>query len=727
MRRFFQRSQGRKPREARPELTLAEQVRRQQAQLWLWMAVLAFALWGILALDTPDIPGLRTGFPSPISIQAGRSLSFESEWRTERERTRAESDAATIVYREDETLLISQRALLDDLLQTITQVRDDPALDRAAKEDRLTAMPNSTVVVSPTLASRISRLDDDEWSTVRRGSLDLYDRAVRENGYTINDQALDGLRRYSLPYWSSLLVPGENQDIALLFAGSFLKANQVIDEQATAERKKEAREAVKPVIVNILEGESIVRQGDLITPDVEEKLRALGLLETPRSWWKVAGNGLLAALFAAVFGVYLRLFQRPIWMSARSLFVTNGLLTLTALAAQVLLPASGPVPYAFPLAVAALLLAGLFDTGLALVTVALLSSLVAYMSNGQLALALTLLVGSMAGVFVFGKPQRTLTFLMAGTVVAVVTALASLAFTFLSASAPRLDQMVLLVIYGGVNGALSAILALGLYNLLGQVSGFVTPFQLMELGHPAQPLLRRLMREAPGTYYHSIAVGNLAESAAEAVGADALLLRVAAYYHDIGKVVRPYFFTDNQSDRENVHNDLDPQTSAAIIASHVTEGVKLARDARLPQPILDFIPTHHGTSIIKHFYQLALQQQDTVNVDDFRYPGPRPRTREQAILMLADTVEATVRSKAQHGSIISARDVVANGNGRGGGGKQTLEELVNSIVDERIHSGQLDESPLTMEDVAKIRQAFISTLQGIYHPRVEYTPQLVKS
>jgi len=248
----------------------------------------------------------------------------------------------------------------------------------------------------------------------------------------------------------------------------------------------------------------------------------------------------------------------------------------------------------------------------------------------------------------------------------------------------------------------------------------------MELSHPTHPLLRKLIREAPGTYYHSVSVGNLAESAGEAIGADALLLRVASYYHDIGKTIRPYFFTDNQSDRENVHNDLDPHTSAEIICDHVIEGEKMARAAGVPRQVVDFIRAHHGTSIITHFYQLAVQQEDSVNLDDFRYPGPKPQTREQAIMMLADSVEATVRSKAQSGKIASSREDIGTGNGRAQPGQQTLEELVNSIIDERIRSGQLDDCSLTLSDIAKIRQVFINTLQGIYHPRVDYTPQVVK-
>jgi hypothetical protein len=278
------------------------------------------------------------------------------------------------------------------------------------------------------------------------------------------------------------------------------------------------------------------------------------------------------------------------------------------------------------------------------------------------------------------------------------------------------------LLFAGVNGGLSTILALGVFNLVSRAAGQVTPLQLMELAHPSRPLLRKLIREAPGTYYHSVAVGNLAEAAAEAVSADALLLRVAAYYHDIGKTIRPYFFTDNQMGRENVHNDLDPFTSAQIIIDHVREGVKMARAAGLPPQIVEFISTHHGTGLIKHFYQQALQQEDGVREADFRYPGPRPQTREQAILMLADSVEATVRSKAQNGKLAAT---VAGDVGRKSDA-QTLEELVQTIIEARVREGELDEAALTMRELAQIKQAFVVSLQSIYHPRVDYAPAVVR-
>jgi putative nucleotidyltransferase with HDIG domain len=725
MRRIL-KPRAQRRREARAELTPAARVRRQRLHLWAAMGVLALALWGVFLIVPPTVPGLQPGLPSPVTIQAPRTLKYESALRTEQERSRAESDPANIVYRDDPNILIGQRAQLSELLQSITQIRQDPTLDRAAKQARLATLPDSTLAISPTLATRLIRLNDDQWQVVSRGALDLYDRAVRENNYVISDQDLANLRRTSLPYWASLYERGEPRELILLFANAFLKANRVVDEQATAQRRQQARAAVAPVTVTILEGENIVREGDVITPAVEEKLEALGLLRVEPKWWLLGGEGLLAALLAALFGAYLMQCQRQVWMSDRPLLVVCGLFALTVLAARFVLPLTNGWQYLFPLAATAILIAALFNAEIALVAATLLSVAVAFIGDRQFGLGATLLFGSMAGVFVIGRPQRSLTFLLAGLAVAMTTALTETAFGLMSALEPRPEQILPILLFSGVNGALSAIVALGLYNLAGQIAGIVTPFQLMEWGHPAQPLLRKLMREAPGTYYHSIAVGNLAESAAEAIGADALLLRVAAYYHDVGKVLRPYFYTDNQSDRENVHNELDPQTSARIIADHVREGMQMAREAGLPKQIVDFIPTHHGTTTIRHFYQLALQQHDSVDPADFRYPGPRPQTKEQAILMLADTVEATVRSKAQHGQILSARDNLPNGNGRGASGKQTLEELVHAIIDERVRSGELDDSTLTLSDLARIRQAFITTLQGIYHPRVEYTPEVVK-
>ncbi|MBK9713900.1 MAG: HDIG domain-containing protein [Kouleothrix sp.] len=727
-RRWIQRL-GRGRREVRQPRSPAEWERRQRRILTLVSALLALLLWGVMAVRLPANPGLRRGSPSPIDFRAPRTLTFASESQTEQERIHAESSPEAVVYVRDSSIPVQQRANLADLLQTVGQIREDPSLDTASKRAKLTSvpLPNSTLVISPALAVQLTRLSPDGWAHVRQESLNLYDQAMNAYNYELSDQNVQDLRERSMPYWSSLADDGKvDRELILLFSRSFLRPNRVLDDAATQKRKQELRDAVKPVLVTVQEGESIVHAGDIVTPAIEEKLEALGVLQTNVDWLGVGGKGLLAALIATIFRLYLGKMQRSVWMATRPLLVVAAMFVLTAFAARLVVPLGQSWLYAFPLAVIALLLATLFPRGVALMVVTLIGLVIAFLDDGQAAPAIALVLGSMIGVLTIGRGERWLHFVGSGVIVALATALAQIAFWLTAPGGFELEQWLPILRSSGINGAATAFISLGLYNMVGHFADVVTPQQLMELAHPKQPLLRKLIREAPGTYYHSLSVGNLAESAAEAVGADALLLRVASYYHDIGKTIRPYFYTDNQSDRENVHNDLDPHTSAEIICEHVTEGVKMARAARLPRQVVDFIPSHHGTSVIKHFYQLALQQEDTVNINDFRYPGPKPRTREQAIMMLADSVEATVRSKAQSGKIALAREDTANGNGRAKAGQQTLEELVNSIIDERIKSGQLDESDLTLRDITRIRQAFMSTLQGIYHPRVDYAPQLVK-
>ena len=254
-----------------------------------------------------------------------------------------------------------------------------------------------------------------------------------------------------------------------------------------------------------------------------------------------------------------------------------------------------------------------------------------------------------------------------------------------------------------VSGGLAAALTLGSFSLLGRLFGVTTALHLLELSHPNHPLLRRLMVEAPGTYHHSIMIGTLAERAAEQIGADPLLVRVSAYFHDIGKLVHPANFSENQAGLGNVHDLLDPCESARLIKEHVTQGVSYARQYHLPQVIEDGIWQHHGTNLVGYFYQqaVAMYGESEINPDDFRYPGPRPHSRETAILMLADGVEASVRA---------APGIDAD----------QIRAIIHRMIRERLHEGQLDDSNLTLRDLAVIEESFATVLQGLSHPRVQY-------
>ncbi len=692
--------------------------------------LLFIGIWAALTLSLPGEYGrLEVGQPSPTSIWAPKEVTYVSEVRTAERQAQAENNPDNLVYVFDPLIPVQQRLDLSALLETITRVRDDPSLQRADQVARLAALPNAALQISEGQAEQILALSDSRWEQVRRQTLALYDRAIERYDYAVDERALIQLRERWLAYWLATtdLSPQE-RDLARFFTEAFLRVNRTLDEAATAERRQRARDSVPPQQVRVLAGEAIVREGEIITPEMIEKLQQTGAMPAPLSWAGIAGRGLFAALMSVGFMAYVLSFETPIGRRPRGLLVMITLIIFTLIIARLVLPAVGDWTFFFPLAAVAITLTVVFNGRVSLAAAALMSATIGVMEHNALGLALTLFGSCLAAVLMTHDAERLRSFLLAGVSVAVVVLMAQLAFWLINQptlpARSLMTHLAPVALFAGMNGALSAIFAIGVFNPVSRAAGQVTPLQLMELAHPSRPLLRKLIREAPGTYYHSVAVGNLAEAAAEAVGADALLLRVAAYYHDIGKTIRPYFFTDNQMGRENVHNDLDPVTSAQIIIDHVREGIKMARSAGLPEQIVDFIATHHGTGLIRHFYQQALQKEDSVSEADFRYPGPRPQTREQAILMLADSVEATVRSKAQNGKLVAA-----NGNGGHNGapaGVQVLEELVQSIIEARVREGELDNAPLTMRELTQIKQAFVNSLQSIYHPRVDYAPQLVK-
>ncbi|MGQ9927923.1 MAG: HD family phosphohydrolase [Chloroflexaceae bacterium] len=704
--------------------------RRLRLIMTLEGLLLFVGIWVALTLSLPGEYGrLEVGQPSPTSIWAPREATYVSEVRTAERRAQAENNPENLVYVFDPLTPVQQRLDLSALMETITRVREDPSLQRADQVARLAALPNAALQISESQAEQILALSDARWEQVRRQTLSLYDRAIERYDYAIDERALIQLRERWLAYWLATtdLSPQE-RDLARFFTEAFLRVNRTLDEATTAERRQRARDSVPPQQVRVLAGEAIVREGEIITPDMIEKLQQTGAMPTPLSWAGIAGRGLFAALMSVGFITYVLSFETPIGQRPRGLLVIITLIISTLIIARLVLPAVGDWTFFFPLAAVAITLTVVFNGRVSLAAAVLMSATIGVMEQNALGLALTLFGSCMAAVLMTHDAERLRSFLLAGVSVALVVLVAELAFWLIRqptlSARGLITHLAPVALFAGMNGALSAIFAIGIFNMVSRAAGQVTPLQLMELAHPSRPLLRKLIREAPGTYYHSVAVGNLAEAAAEAVGADALLLRVAAYYHDIGKTIRPYFFTDNQMGRENVHNDLDPVTSARIIIDHVREGVKMARSAGLPEQIVDFIATHHGTGLIRHFYQQALQEQDSVSEADFRYPGPRPQTREQAILMLADSVEATVRSKAQNGKLVAA-----SGNGGQNGapaGVQVLEELVQSIIEARVREGELDNAPLTMRELTQIKQAFVNSLQSIYHPRVDYAPQLVR-
>nr|MBO2472081.1 metal-dependent phosphohydrolase [Bacillota bacterium] len=461
------------------------------------------------------------------------------------------------------------------------------------------------------------------------------------------------------------------------------------------------QEAVRSVAdVRIREGQIIIRRGDQVEQEHIMLLQDLGLLDGRPNYAFMAGMLVFLALLFAMVAVYLRQHRRKIFESDAQLALLGLVVILvTGLAKVGTFVAWEGTGFLVPVGLAGLLVTLLVDSQVAIVVTIMTSAVVAALFGLDGRVFLVALAGGLAAVYSVSKVSQRSDLTRAGFIVGGVAFL-----TMVTLGLLRSDTFLLQYSFLGLlNGVVSAVGTIGLLPYLETLFRITSSLRLLELSNPNHPLLRKLLMEAPGSYHHSILVGNLAEAAAEAIGADPLLVRVGAQYHDIGKTKRPYFFVENQFGGENPHDKISPTLSTLIIISHVKDGVELAKEYQLPPVIIDFIREHHGTDLVKYFYQKALEnaQGEPVDERDFRYPGPKPQSKETALVMLADAVEAAVRSLARPTP------------GR-------IEGLVRRLIRERLESGQLDESDLTLRDLDKIADAFVRVLTGIFHQRIEY-------
>jgi putative nucleotidyltransferase with HDIG domain len=309
-------------------------------------------------------------------------------------------------------------------------------------------------------------------------------------------------------------------------------------------------------------------------------------------------------------------------------------------------------------------------------------------------------MSSVIAVFAVQRAEHPNQFVAGGVVAGIVSMAALIALWLVEPDRKGFDA-VWMMAAASTSGLGSGLLTAGGLAAVGLLLGVTTRVQLMELSQLNAPLLRKLQDEAPGTFHHSIIVGNLAERAADRIGADALLVRVGCYYHDIGKVLQPGFYIENQMGGENPHDSMKPRESAAMIAQHVQGGIELARQHGLPWRVQAFIPEHHGTRLIAYFYRVASQQDPNVEQKLFRYPGPKPQSRETALVMLADSTEAMVRSSEDRSP-------------------ERIDSIIEEVIAERLAEGELDDCDLTLRDLRTIAESFKQTMRGVYHPRIAY-------
>ncbi len=448
---------------------------------------------------------------------------------------------------------------------------------------------------------------------------------------------------------------------------------------------------------------NLIRAASTATQNILTLGETLGALALQGSTLELLGILAYVTLIGLAMRLYLVQFRPRLLDQARYRWLMLLLVVLFVGAALVMIPSNTFLPYLFPMAALSILLAMLIDPHLSIMVTILVGLAVGYIAHGSLALTVYTVMGGLIGFLSLGRMKRVSRVPWTGAYVALSNVTAVLVFDISGGNYDALELSQLLLM-GIANGVLSASLALIGFFMANSWMGITTSVRLLDLAQPTQPLLQQLLLHAPGTYHHSLLVSDLAEQAAERIGADALLTRVGAYYHDVGKMGQPEFFIENQQQMPHDHDRLDPRTSAQIIISHVKEGLKLARKYRLPREVRAFIAEHQGTGLVKYFYHQALEQADDpaqVDEADFRYPGPKPQSKETAIVMLADSCEAAVRADRPTSM-------------------EEIDHIIHRVIIDKVSSGELDECDLTIHDLDQIRSAFVEMLTGAFHPRIKY-------
>ena len=481
----------------------------------------------------------------------------------------------------------------------------------------------------------------------------------------------------------------------------FLKPSLFLDEETTQAKKQEAAAAVRDIKDIIRKDQIIIRKGEIVTDDHIEKLEALGLQNPIMRFKDISGLFLVNALLLSLLSLYLFNYHKEIFNDINKIILLGVIYLAIIFIAKISSQISG---YIIPTAFASMLIALTLDSRLALAMTFLISVNIGFIFLGEIDYIIIALAGGLISIFSIRKSTQRSSLTRAGLLIAVVNVISIIALSLIHGNPA--DYIFRNSMWGILNGFISAVLTIGILPFLETVFDISSSFRLMELTNPNQPLLKQLLVEAPGTYHHSVVVGNLAEAATEEIGGNSLLARVGAYYHDIGKLKRPYFFAENQEAYKNIHDDLEPSLSALVIASHVKEGVDLARKYRLPKPIIDIINQHHGTGIISYFYHRALQannidKSNEVDEESYRYSGPKPQSKEAGVILLADMLEAEART---------LNNPTAS----------RIKNLTQNVISRNLVNGQLDDCNLTLRELNKIKDIFSRILTGMFHNRVEY-------
>jgi putative nucleotidyltransferase with HDIG domain len=644
-----------------------------------------------LLITQPSGTGSRVeaGQDAAITYKAPRTVTYTSELKTKEAQQKA-ADSVAAVFRSDLTAASQQSAKFDATVAALQTARADQNPDsRRVKIQQ--ALPN----VTQAEADKIATLPDEPW----QASLKTLQIALVQAQNTQIRQ--DDLNRATAIIETQ--IPDATQapvrETVVSIGKRVLVPNFQIDEEATEAARTKAKNAVEPVSYTVERDQVIVQRGQTLSEFDVERLTALGLTRPAFSAQKMLGIFLLVLLFTTLLiGIAPRLKEQPLFPRRRMILLA-ALSIIVTLAGVFAVPTQPILAYVVPVAAPAVLLSLLYGFEYAAIAGLSYAAFYALAAGGSFELFYIHLAATTTAVVFSRRISATNRFIEVGFLVAVVVFAGTIAFSLLSGNF-SVANIPKFAIAGALNGALTASFVFAGAAFLGNILGRVTFLQLLELENPRAPLLRKLASEAPGTYSHSLRMAGLVESVAEDVGADPLLARVQTLYHDIGKTAMPEYFVENQRG-ENLHEQLTPKESAEVVRSHVSEGLALAQEHKLPPQVAASIAEHHGTTLIGYFWAQAKRTQKRPNERDFRYYGPKPQSKETAIIMLADSVEAASRT-IEHPN------------------ERNITALIQKLFTEKINDGQLDDAPLTTSELRTLREAFTAALLNDLHKRIRY-------
>ncbi|MCL6087821.1 MAG: HDIG domain-containing protein [Actinobacteria bacterium] len=676
----------------------------------LYIFVLTFAvIVSILSYNfTPDL-GIRLGEASPRTIKANKSIEFEDAAKTQEDRNRREIEVEDI-YNYDPGVLNNTEGVLYQiryffaLAKIISKKVFETPEERVDYFASLIASDYSEEDLKTALA-----LDFEENNMLMNETLNLAKSIMKEN---IKPNDVDAKKVGVVKVVENdAAVKAEDKNLVVNILQKNLKPTAIFDPVATEKARKQAREETPPHIVTVTEGQTIISEGDIANENDILILNKLGLLNTGFNWKVFSYIGLINIVVLVIFYFYIYKFNKNIFNNTKKLLITSTIIIIFIALIKLFTTLSSfhlnLWVYLFPMIAASMLCSIIFDTRAGIILSLVLAVNFGIAANFDYQLSLIYFLGGIFATFMVSNVSQRNSIMKGGFFSSLFLAFL---FFIVNLIGGDLKSILLYTVLGIVNGVVSAIITIGLLPFIESSFRVVTAMGLLELSHTDQPLLKELLINAPGTYNHSLLVSHLAESCANAIGADGLLVKVAALYHDLGKMKRPEYFYENQMNVENIHNKLNPSMSKNIISNHIKDGVEIAIKNKIPKKVVEIISQHHGNSVITYFYKkqkdmeaekMLASNPDAIMEGHFRYPARKPQTREAAILMLADTAEAAVRSIEK----ITPKKI---------------EQMVSDIIKSKIADEQLSEADITIKEINTIKSTLIEGLISIYHTRISY-------